>query len=77
MMARIRRTAGLVTTNLTASNSARSHSGSSQMRSASLDHGHTLAAALRILSLEDELAAERALTARLRARFADQDPPEP
>jgi MerR family transcriptional regulator, heat shock protein HspR len=41
------------------------------------DHGHTLAAALRILALEDELAAERALTARLRARLADQNPPEP
>jgi DNA-binding transcriptional MerR regulator len=40
------------------------------------DQGHTLAAALRILALEDELAAERALTARLHARLADQDPPE-
>ena len=38
-----------------------------------LDQGHTLAAALRILALEDDLAAERALTARLRARLADQD----
>ena len=33
-----------------------------------LDQGHTLAAARRILALEDDLAAERALTARLRAR---------
>jgi MerR family transcriptional regulator, heat shock protein HspR len=39
------------------------------------DQGHTLAAALRILTLEDELAAERALSARLRTRFADQGPP--
>jgi len=30
------------------------------------DQGHTLAAALRILALEDDLAAERAVTARLR-----------
>lgn len=37
------------------------------------DQGHTLAAALRILALEDDLAAERALTARLHARLADQD----
>lgn len=41
-----------------------------------IDQAHTLAAALRILALEDELAAERALTARLRTRLADQDPPE-
>ena len=34
------------------------------------DQGHTLAAALRILALEDDLAAERALTARLRQRLA-------
>jgi MerR family transcriptional regulator, heat shock protein HspR len=40
-----------------------------------LDQGHTLAAARRILSLEDDLAAERALTARLHARLAGQDPP--
>jgi hypothetical protein len=33
------------------------------------DQGHTMAAALRILGLEDELAAERALTARLSARL--------
>ena len=39
-----------------------------------LDQGHTLAAAQRILSLEDDLAAERALTARLHARLARQDP---
>ncbi len=36
------------------------------------DQGCTLAAALRILALEDDLAAERALTARLRARLAGQ-----
>ena len=34
------------------------------------DEGCTLTAALRILALEDDLAAERALTARLRARLA-------
>jgi MerR family transcriptional regulator, heat shock protein HspR len=34
------------------------------------DQGLTLAAALRILALEDALAAERDLTARLRARLA-------
>jgi DNA-binding transcriptional MerR regulator len=33
------------------------------------DQGHTLAAALRILALEDDLAAERALTASLRERL--------
>jgi MerR family transcriptional regulator, heat shock protein HspR len=33
------------------------------------DQGHTLTAALRILALEDDLAAERALTARLRERL--------
>jgi MerR family transcriptional regulator, heat shock protein HspR len=38
------------------------------------DQGHTLAAARRILALEDDLAAERALTARLHARLAGQDP---
>jgi MerR family transcriptional regulator, heat shock protein HspR len=38
------------------------------------DQGHTLAAALRILALEDDLAAERALTASLRARL--DDPPD-
>jgi MerR family transcriptional regulator, heat shock protein HspR len=37
------------------------------------DQGHTLAAARRILTLEDDLAAERALTARLHQRLADQD----
>jgi MerR family transcriptional regulator/heat shock protein HspR len=36
------------------------------------DQGCTLAAALRILALEDDLTAERALTARLRARLAGQ-----
>jgi MerR family transcriptional regulator, heat shock protein HspR len=40
-----------------------------------LDQGHTLAAARRILALEDDLAAERALTARLHDRLAGQDPP--
>ena len=36
-----------------------------------VDQGHTLAAAQRILALEDDLAAERgALTARLRGRPA-------
>ena len=35
-----------------------------------LDQGHALAAARRILALEDDLAAERALTARLRGRPA-------
>ena len=38
-----------------------------------LDHGCTLAAARRILDLEDDLAAERALTARLHARIAERD----
>ena len=33
------------------------------------DEGCTLTAALRILALEDDLAAERALSARLRARL--------
>src|ERR1700760_3505252 len=37
------------------------------------DQGHTLAAALRILALEDDLATERALTARLHERLAVQD----
>jgi MerR family transcriptional regulator, heat shock protein HspR len=35
------------------------------------DQGHTLAAALRILALEDDLTAERALTASLYERIAD------
>jgi len=35
--------------------------------------GHTLAAALRILALEDGLAARRVLTARLHARRVGQD----
>ena len=38
-----------------------------------LDQGHTLASARRILDLEDDLAAERALTARLNQRLAGQD----
>ncbi len=37
--------------------------------------GHTLAAARRIVALEDDLTAERALTARLHARLAGRDPP--
>jgi MerR family transcriptional regulator, heat shock protein HspR len=37
------------------------------------DQGHTLAAARRILDLEDDLAAERALTARLHEQLAGQD----
>ncbi len=36
------------------------------------DQGCTMTAALRILALEDDLTAERALTARLRARLAGQ-----
>jgi MerR family transcriptional regulator, heat shock protein HspR len=39
------------------------------------DEGCTLATALRILALEDDLAAERALTARLRSRLAGQPRP--
>ncbi len=39
------------------------------------DEGHTLAAALRILDLEDDLAAERALTARLHERLGERDGP--
>jgi hypothetical protein len=35
--------------------------------------GHTLAAARRILALEDDLAAERALTAVLRSRPGEPD----
>ena len=34
---------------------------------------YTLAAALRILDLEDGLAAERALTARLHERLGERD----
>jgi DNA-binding transcriptional MerR regulator len=41
-----------------------------------LDLGCTLAAARRILDLEDDLAAERALTARLHQRLADRDEQE-
>ena len=40
-----------------------------------VDQGHTLAAAHRILALEDDLAAERALTARLRARPGEPGSP--
>jgi MerR family transcriptional regulator, heat shock protein HspR len=39
------------------------------------DQGHTLAAARRILDLEDDLAAERALSARLHERLSDRDVP--
>jgi MerR family transcriptional regulator, heat shock protein HspR len=39
-----------------------------------LDQGHTLAAALRILALEDDLAAERALTARLQEQLGGHGP---
>jgi len=39
------------------------------------DQGHTLAAALRILDLEDDLAAERAVTARLHERLGERDGP--
>jgi hypothetical protein len=37
------------------------------------DQGHTRAAALRILALEDDPAAKRAMTARLHERLAGQD----
>ena len=37
------------------------------------DQGHTMASALRIVSLEDDLAAERALTASLRRRLGRRD----
>jgi DNA-binding transcriptional MerR regulator len=40
-----------------------------------LDQGYTLAAARRVLALEDDLTAERALTVRLRARLAEPGPP--
>jgi MerR family transcriptional regulator/heat shock protein HspR len=40
-----------------------------------VDQGHTQAAALRILDLEDDLAAERALTARLHERLGERDGP--
>jgi DNA-binding transcriptional MerR regulator len=38
-----------------------------------LDQGHTLAAAQRIVALEDDLAAERALNARLHERLGERD----
>jgi DNA-binding transcriptional MerR regulator len=38
-----------------------------------LDQGHTLAAARRILALEDDLAAERGLTARLHEQLGEQN----
>jgi MerR family transcriptional regulator, heat shock protein HspR len=37
------------------------------------DQGHSLASTLRILDLQDDLAAERALTASLRARATRAD----
>ena len=40
-----------------------------------LDQGHAVASAQRITELEDDLAAERALTARLNARLGEQDQP--
>ena len=40
-----------------------------------IDQGHTLAAAQHILAPEDDLTAERALTARLHQRLAGQDLP--
>ena len=36
------------------------------------DQGHNLAAAMRILSLQDDLSEERALTASLRRQLSDQ-----
>src|SRR5205807_9576239 len=42
-----------------------------------LDHGHTLAAARRIVALEDDLAAEQALTARLHERLGERDGQDP
>lgn len=45
------------------------------------DEGHNLASSLRILALQDDLAAERAVTARLRRQLRPHrhggDPPEP
>ena len=38
-----------------------------------LDQGHTLAAARRITALEDDLAAERALTTRLHEQPGERD----
>ena len=38
-----------------------------------VDQGHTLAAARRILDLEDDLAAERALTTRLYEQLGERD----
>jgi MerR family transcriptional regulator, heat shock protein HspR len=40
-----------------------------------LDEGHALASALRIVALEDDLEAERKLSASLRARLAGRDMP--
>jgi DNA-binding transcriptional MerR regulator len=41
-----------------------------------VDQGHTVAAARRILVLEDDLAAERALTARLHDRLGGRNGPD-
>ena len=41
------------------------------------DQGHTLAAALRILALEDDLAEERATVARLSDELSRRDPADP
>ncbi len=41
------------------------------------DQGHTLTAALRILTLEDDLTAERALTAALLTQLATRDASRP
>jgi MerR family transcriptional regulator, heat shock protein HspR len=42
-----------------------------------IDQGHTLAAAQRILALEDALATERALTAHLHGRLGERDVQDP
>jgi DNA-binding transcriptional MerR regulator len=41
------------------------------------DEGHSLASAVRILSLEDDLAVERARVASLRHQLGRQDDPDP
>jgi DNA-binding transcriptional MerR regulator len=41
------------------------------------DEGHSLASTVRILSLEDDLAVERAHVASLRHRLGRQDDPDP
>lgn len=59
---------------ISALNSARSHCRSSQIRSANIASACTSGIAITLP--ENQLAAERALTARLRARLADRDTPE-